>query len=109
MPNTHVLKWHKRIWDGRDEVEDEDRWPKMTNASSGKNKKNDRSGRHETSITEVNNITFIEIVRKDQRMSVRLLADMTSIEIVTVSTMCTWRKFEQKWYKWITVLDHPQY
>jgi transposase len=59
MSRTRVSEWHKRFVEGREEVEDDE-----------------RPGRPSTSKTEENVEKISETLRKDGRLSTRIIAEM---------------------------------
>lgn len=61
MSRTCVFEWHRRFSEGREEVEDDE-----------------RPGRPVTSRTEEKIQKVSEIVRKDRRLSIRMIADTLS-------------------------------
>lgn len=67
MSRTQVFEWHKRFVEGREVVEDDE-----------------RSGRPVTSRTDENIQKINKIVRRDRRLSVRMIADMTNIDRETI-------------------------
>ena len=67
MSRTRVFEWHKRFREGRTDVEDDER------------------SRRPTIPKTTNNIREIEkIVRKDRRLSIRLIAKRMSIDKETM-------------------------
>lgn len=67
MSRAMVFMWHKRFSGGREAVEDDE-----------------REGRPSTSKTDENVEKITEIIRKDRRLSVRMLAEMVNINRETV-------------------------
>jgi len=67
MSRARVFVWDKRFSEGREEVEDDE-----------------RPGRSVTSRTEGNVQKINEIVRKDRRLSIRMIVDMVNINKETV-------------------------
>nr|CAH7718695.1 unnamed protein product [Callosobruchus chinensis] len=67
MSRTRVFEWHKRFSEGREEVEDVE-----------------RTGRPVTSRIEENIKKVNEIVRKDRRLSLRMISDLSNIDRETV-------------------------
>nr|CAH7723473.1 unnamed protein product [Callosobruchus chinensis] len=67
MSRTRVFEWHKRFSEGREEVEDDE-----------------RTGRPVTSRIEENIKKVNEIVRKDRRLSLRMISDLSNIDRETV-------------------------
>ena len=67
MSRTQVFKWHKRFLEGREAVEDDE-----------------RAGRPVTSRTDKNIEKLNEIVHKDRRLSVRMMADIMNIDRETI-------------------------
>lgn len=67
MSRTRVFEWHKRFSEGREEVEDDE-----------------RTGRPVTSRIEENVKKVNEIVRKDRRLSLRMISDLSNIDRETV-------------------------
>nr|CAH7719676.1 unnamed protein product [Callosobruchus chinensis] len=67
MSRTRVFEWHKRFSEGREEVEDDE-----------------RTGRPVTSRIEENIKKVNEIVRKDRRLSLRMISDLSKIDRETV-------------------------
>lgn len=67
MSRARVFEWHKRFSEGREEVEDDE-----------------RPGRPVSVKTEENAQKINEIVRKDRRLSIRMIADMVNINKETV-------------------------
>ena len=67
MSRSRVFEWHKRFSEGREEVEDDE-----------------HPGRPSTSKTNQNIQKSSEIVCKNQRLSVRMIADMVGINRETV-------------------------
>nr|CAH7743651.1 unnamed protein product [Callosobruchus chinensis] len=63
MSRTRVFEWHKRFSEGREEVEDDE-----------------RTGRPVTSRIEENIKKVNEIVRKDRRLSLRMISDLSNID-----------------------------
>ena len=62
MSRSRMFEWHKRFSEGREEVEDDE-----------------HPGRPSTSKTDQNIQKISDIVHKDQRLSVRMIADMVGI------------------------------
>nr|CAH7735575.1 unnamed protein product [Callosobruchus chinensis] len=67
MSRTRVFEWHKRFSEGREEVEDDERTARPV------------TSRIEENIKKVN-----EIVRKDRRLSLRMISDLSNIDRETV-------------------------
>ncbi|KAL4126402.1 hypothetical protein QTP88_010624 [Uroleucon formosanum] len=67
LSRPRVFEWHKRFREGREEVED-----------------NQRVGRPCSSKTNDNISKINEIVRKDRRLSIRMIAEMVNIDKETV-------------------------
>nr|CAH7740212.1 unnamed protein product [Callosobruchus chinensis] len=67
MSRTRVFEWHKRFSEGREEFEDDE-----------------RTGRPVTSRIEENIKKVNEIVRKDRRLSLRMISDLSNIDRETV-------------------------
>ncbi|XP_060833661.1 protein GVQW3-like [Rhopalosiphum padi] len=67
LSRPRVFEWHKRFREGREEVED-----------------NQRVGRPCSSKTNDNISKINEIVRKDRRLSIRMIAEMVNINKETV-------------------------
>ena len=67
VSRTQVFEWHKRFVEGREVVEDDE-----------------RSGRPVTSRTDEKIQKINKIVRRDRRLSVRMIADMTNIDRETI-------------------------
>lgn len=67
MSRARVFEWHKRFYEGREEVEDDE-----------------RPGRPVTVRSEENVQKVCEIVRKDRRLSIRMIGDMLNINKETV-------------------------
>lgn len=67
LSRARVFEWHKRFTEGREEVEDDE-----------------RPGRPVSSRTEGNVQKISDIVRKDRRLSIRIIADMVNINKETV-------------------------
>ncbi|XP_039610931.1 protein GVQW3-like [Polypterus senegalus] len=63
MSRARVFEWHKRFSEGRENVED-----------------NERPGRPSTSRTEENVEKIRQMVRKDRRLSVRMIAETINID-----------------------------
>ena len=63
MSRTRVFEWHKRFYEGRTDVEDDE-----------------RSRRPTISKTTNNNREIEKIVREDRRLSIRLIAERKSID-----------------------------
>jgi transposase len=67
MSRARVSEWHKRFMEDREEVEDDE-----------------RPGRPSTSKTEENVEKISEIVRKDRRLSIRMISEMVNMDKETV-------------------------
>ncbi|KAL4131067.1 hypothetical protein QTP88_008418 [Uroleucon formosanum] len=67
LSRPRVFEWHKRFREGREEVED-----------------NQRVGRPCSSKTNDNISKINEIVRKDRRLSIRMIAEMVNIDKETI-------------------------
>lgn len=67
MSRARVFEWHKRFSEGRDDVEDDD-----------------RCGRPCTSRTDSIVKRIEQIVQNDRRLSIRMIAEMVSIDKETV-------------------------
>ena len=67
VSRTRVFEWHKRLDEGRTDVEDDE-----------------RSRRPTISKTTSNNRESEKIVQKDRRFSIRLIAERMSIDKETV-------------------------
>ena len=67
LSRTRVFEWHRRFSEGREEVEDDE-----------------RPGRPVTSRTEEKIQKVSEIVRKDRRLSIRMIADTLNMDKETV-------------------------
>jgi [histone H3]-lysine36 N-dimethyltransferase SETMAR len=62
LSRTQIFEWYKRFKDGRESFEDDE-----------------RSGRPRTSITDSNVEKVKEVIRKDRRLGVRAIAELTHI------------------------------
>jgi hypothetical protein len=67
MSPTRLFEWHKLFMEDREEVEDDE-----------------SPGRNLTSNTEENIQKISEILRKDQSMKIRMIAEMVNVHKKTV-------------------------
>ena len=70
MSRTRVFEWHKRFVDGREDVEDD---PKLE--------------RRCTSTTDTNIEKVSQLVRRDRRVTIRIIANEVGMDKETVRTI----------------------